>query len=577
MLGWFALECLSGHAAVTSSTNDAPSVIAIYSLLVDGRPQKIPAPLQFLSSGSNQFVPVVIGNRGRLRVPPLAQRTELRFGPNPASSNPPVRLRYRLEGFDKEWREAGGEMRLNVRFMDAADLTLSARDFSVKGESAGWLGTVTRSRFDRRREVVKVPERAVKMQLELFSGGSEQTVGIMAIDDLTVSVAKVGDEKLESVLFKSRLDVVMDADHLLTNPTGWMRDGSKPSIAVLLKSDGFQAGQMLAVVDTDPTTWGAWRSTPNASVAVHQRDTLILQWKEMYSIGWGGEGECGYSYLPPGEYQFILQALTETGEWTGAMVSLPITVLPPFWQTPVFRGGALMLIVFVLVAGVRFSTKQKMKLQFEHLGRERALEHERTRIARDIHDDLGANLTQIALLSELAQADLEQPAQARSHLKQIFTTAGAVARQLDEIVWAITPANDSLGQFASYVCKYAQDCLRVAGIRCRLEIPDPMPEYSMSSAQRHDLFLATKEALHNVVKHAGADQVWLRLKVHDGALVMVVEDNGNGFSEGDRKVMRGNGLVNMRNRLKYVGGTFEQKSEIGAGTSVRLMLPLNRQ
>ena len=236
-----------------------------------------------------------------------------------------------------------------------------------------------------------------------------------------------------------------------------------------------------------------------------------------------------------------------------------------------------MIIVGMLLAGVRYATGRKMKMQFELLDRQRALELERTRIARDIHDDLGANLTQIALLSELAQTDLEDPTLARSHLKGIFTTAGAVARQLDEIVWAITPANDTLEQFTSYVCKYAQDNLRVAGIRCRLDVPEPVPDYYMTSAQRHDFFLAAKEALHNVVKHAHADQVWLRLKVEDGALVLTIEDNGKGIDKRSVTAATGHGLANMRNRLKHVGGIFDQKSEIGLGTSVRLMLPLSRR
>ena len=500
---------------------------------------------------------------------------EFRFGPNPSASNLPVRLRYQLDGSDKGWREAGGEMRLNVRFLDAADSTVSAQDFSAKGESVGWVGVVSRSRFDRRRELVAVPDRAVRMQLELFSGGSEQTVGIMVIDGLTVSVAAVLNEKPEVLLFDSRVAEVKNFDRRLSAPPGWMRDGSKPSIALLLRSDDYQPRQVLAVVDTDSTTWGAWRTTPDASVAVHARDTLILQWNEMYSIGWGGTGECSYDYLPAGDYQFKVQALTEMGEWTGAMLSLPITVVPPFWRMPWFRAGFLILVVGALVAGVRYATGRKMKLQLELLDRTRALETERTRIARDIHDDLGANLTQIALLSELAQTDLEQPGQARSHLKQIFTTAGALARQLDEIVWAITPANDTLEQFASYVCKYAQDNLRVAAIRCRLDVPESLPVYSMSSAERHNVFLAAKEALHNVVKHAHADQVWLRLTVQGSALILVIQDNGKGIGERAGGVANGHGLGNMQTRLKYVGGTFEQKSEVGLGTSVRLVLPLN--
>jgi signal transduction histidine kinase len=467
-------------------------------------------------------------------------------------------------------------MRLNVRFLDAAGNTVSAQDFLVKGESVGWAGAVTRSRFNRRSEQVEAPKRAVRMQLELFSGGSEQTVGIMVIDDLSVTMAPGTKGKQEALLFSSHLAEGKDLDQPLAVPRGWMRDGSKPSAALLLRSDDNKPLHVLAVVDTDAQTWGAWRTAPDSSVAVHPGDTLLLQWNEMYSIGWGGLGEADYSYLPPGQYQFRIQAVTETGDKTGEFLSLPVTVSAPFWQSAGFRGSVLVLLVGALVAAVRNVTWRNAQRQLELLNRQRAVELERSRIARDIHDDLGANLTQIALLSELAQTDLAQPAQARSHLEQIFTTAGAVARQLDEIVWAITPANDTLEQFASYVSKFAQDYLRVAGIRCRLEVPESLPKCPMSSAQRHDFFLAAKEALHNVVKHAHADQVWLRLKIDKNALALEIEDNGKGLGERAGAGARGHGLANMQNRLSHVGGTFEQYSRAGLGTIVRMALPLKR-
>lgn len=575
---WLTVGWLPNGVSTEASTNGTSStIVVIQNVVVDGQPQQISE--RMLSSSKS---PRGIGSgentvTDRLRISSSAERLEFRFGPNTALPTSAVRLRYQLEGYDKEWREAGGEMRLNVRFLDSAANTVSAQDFLVKGESGGWSGSLLGSRFNRRREEVQAPDRAVKIQLELFSGGPEQTVGIMVIDDLTVSVAGATNGNPETLLFSLHLTGDQDLDQPLAVPRGWMRDGSKPTIALLLRSDDYPAVHFLAVKDTDPNTWGAWRTDPNSSIAVHPHDSLILRWNEMYSIGWGGPGEAGYSYLPPGQYRFRVQAVTEMGESTGAMVSLPITVVPPFWQTPWFRGSVFVLVLGALVAAARYATWRKMRLRIELLDQQRALELERTRIARDIHDDLGANLTQIALLSELAQTDLDQPAQARSHLQQIFTTAGAVARQLDEIVWAITPANDNLEQFVSYMSKYAQDYLRVAGIRCRLEVPESLPEYPMSSAERHDLFLAAKEALHNAVKHAHADQVWLRLKVQEGALVLVIEDNGKGFREPVGTVKTGHGLANMRKRLNHIGGTFEQQSEVGLGTSVRLVLPLNQR
>ncbi|SPE52218.1 putative Integral membrane sensor signal transduction histidine kinase [Verrucomicrobia bacterium] len=557
-----------------ASNNTAPPAIVFDSVLVDGHPQQV--PIRLPAAGTTEPAPGEKLETGRLRASSTVQRMEFRFGPNPLSSNPPVRLRYRLEGFDKEWREAGGEMRLNVRFLDAAGNTVSAQDFFAKGESVGWAGAVRRSRFDRRSERVKAPERAVRMQIELFSGGPEQTVGIMVIDDLSVSMASATNGNAEALLFSSRLEEGRDLDQPLAVPRGWMRDGSKPSAALLLRADDYKPLHVLAVVDTDPNTWGAWRTDPESSVPVHPGDTLLLQWNEMYSIGWGGRAQAEYSYLPTGQYQFRIQAVTETGDKTGEILSLPVTVAPPLWQTPWFGGGLLLLLVGALVAVVRNATWRKMQRQLELLNQQRAVELERSRIARDIHDDLGAHLTQIALLSELAQTDLGQPAQARAHLEQIFTTAGTVARQLDEIVWAITPTNDTLEEFASYTCKFAQDYLRVAGIRCRLEVPESLPKYPMSSAERHDLFLAAKEALHNVVKHAHADEVWLRLKIDNGTLSLEIQDNGKGLREPADPRPRGHGLANMQDRLRHVGGTFEQNGRAGSGTTVRLVLPLKK-
>src|ERR1043165_2576281 len=138
------------------------------------------------------------------------------------------------------------------------------------------------------------------------------------------------------------------------------------------------------------------------------------------------------------------------------------------------------------------ATRRRMQRKRERLERQRAVEQERTRIARDIHDDIGASLTQMALLSERAQADLAQPGLARVHLDQIFTTAHGLARQLDEIVWAINPTHDTLEEFAAFLCKFAQDYLGAASLRCRLDVPETLPARKLSSAARHALFLCTK-------------------------------------------------------------------------------------
>jgi signal transduction histidine kinase len=241
----------------------------------------------------------------------------------------------------------------------------------------------------------------------------------------------------------------------------------------------------------------------------------------------------------------------------------------------------VVLTVGALVAGVRYVTHRKMQTRLEILERQQALERERARIARDLHDDLGANLTRIALLSELAKADLHQPELAKTHLDQIFTTVSGLTRELNEIVWAVNPANDDLEHFTDHICKFAQDYLSLAGIRCRFDFPESVPAYPLLSQERHSLFLAAKEALQNIVKHAEAGQVWIRLQLEPGVLLLLVEDDGEG---GDTEILAaasaavaGNGLSNMQKRMEQLGGRFVRQTRNGHGTIVRLELPLRKQ
>jgi signal transduction histidine kinase len=418
------------------------------------------------------------------------------------------------------------------------------------------------------------------MQMELFSGGDEQTTGIMLIDELMVSQEASTNVRPERVLFSSRLASGEDFDQPLGVPRHWMRDGSKPTIAQMLKLDQQEPQHALAVVDIDSKKWGAWRTGEDSLVPVSPGDLLELRWNEMYSIGWGGMREASYSYLPPGEYRFHVRAVTETGEWTGEVTSLAITVVPPFWKRSWFLSGTLVVAVGALVAGVRYLTWRKVQSRLEILERQRAIERERARIARDLHDDLGASLTQIALLSELAKADLAQPELARTHLNQIFASAGGLARLLNEIVWAVNPANDTLEQFTSHVCKFAQDYLSLAGIRCRLDFPESVPNYPMPSPERHNLFLATKEALHNIVKHAQAGQVWVHLKLDSDVLTLLIEDDGKGCGAETVSLnpigMAGDGLSNMQKRMEQIGGRFARQGRPGSGTIVQLVLPLKK-
>ena len=158
-----------------------------------------------------------------------------------------------------------------------------------------------------------------------------------------------------------------------------------------------------------------------------------------------------------------------------------------------------------------------------------ALEKERARIARDIHDQVGASLTQLSLLGELVESDKDHPEEVEAHARQIEQTALETTRALDEIVWTVNPSNDTLDGLINYVCKYAQDYLAVAGLRYRLEAPPQLPGAPITPEVRHNVFLAAKESITNVVRHAQASAVSLRLRLDTGSFTLEIEDDGRGF------------------------------------------------
>jgi signal transduction histidine kinase/ligand-binding sensor domain-containing protein len=290
-----------------------------------------------------------------------------------------------------------------------------------------------------------------------------------------------------------------------------------------------------------------------------------------------------YNYIPPGHYSFQVIACNNDGVWNEAGVSLPFSVSPYFWQTVWFHILAWIAIVTASGGLVWFDTRRRMRRKLERLEWQRAVEHERARIAHDIHDDLGAHLTRISMLSESARSELDNPERATAGLNQIYDTARELTRAMDEIVWAVNPRHDTLESLASYLEKFAQDLLAAAGIRCRLDMPMEFPPWRLTADVRHNLFLAFKEALHNVVKHSAAAETYIRLAAGTGSFELVVEDNGRGFTpetvkerlpDDSARLSTGNGLENMARRLAEIHGHCHVQSVPGQGTKVIFTVPL---
>ncbi len=222
------------------------------------------------------------------------------------------------------------------------------------------------------------------------------------------------------------------------------------------------------------------------------------------------------------------------------------------------------------VAVLRNRVKAQTGIIRQKAQREAALE-ERTRIARDLHDELGSSLTQITLLSD--RPTEEVPSELSANLRKVSVTAREMAQSLDEIVWVVNPQHDSLEGLVEYLSQSADDFLEDTPIRSRLKLPAHLPRCAVPAETRHQLFLAFKEALNNAAKHAAASEIQIEFVAEPPEFQILIADNGAGFDPTCPRA-GGSGLKNMRRRLEAIGGRFELASRLGQGTVIKLTIAL---
>jgi ligand-binding sensor domain-containing protein/signal transduction histidine kinase len=299
--------------------------------------------------------------------------------------------------------------------------------------------------------------------------------------------------------------------------------------------------------------------------------------------GWveaDGKRSAYYGPLRPGDYRFQVVACNNDGVWNDEGSSVSLDVLPHFWETWWFDVAMTILLAGVVISAVRYAVTRNLRKKLEQMKQQRAIERERERIAKDIHDDLGAGLTQIMLQSALARREPQE--QTQTHLAQISGTALELVSAMDEIVWAINPENDTLDGLVTYAGKYVEEYVAKAGMRCRLDLPAQVPAMTISAEVRHNLFLAVKEALNNAVKHAQASEISFLLKTQPDGFSFVIRDDGRGLAPDvtgappadSGRVSSGHGLRNLVQRMEKIGGTCAIKSERGKGTEVVLTVRL---
>ena len=268
-----------------------------------------------------------------------------------------------------------------------------------------------------------------------------------------------------------------------------------------------------------------------------------------------------YASLSPGRYLFKVRAVNSEGTASLEPAAVALTILPPAWQTWWFRvlaGTALALLAYALY---RYRMAELL-----------AVERIRVRIATDLHDDVGASLSQIAILSEVARRRIENAdAQAASPLSEIAAVSSELVDAMSDIVWAINPKHDHLGNLEYRLRRFANDVLGASNLNVEFRSTAADPELHIDADLRRQVLLF-KEAVNNIARHSGADQATVEFTVAQDSLLLRVVDNGKGFDPA--AAADGNGLANIRKRASDLSAAVELESVLNRGTTLTLRVPL---
>ena len=283
--------------------------------------------------------------------------------------------------------------------------------------------------------------------------------------------------------------------------------------------------------------------------------------------------EVRYNNLPYGRYLFKVKAANDSGQWGEEVYTVSITIFPPFWRTWWFYLMAGMIVLAAAVFITKSLAQRKLRQQLRELEKQRAVDAERNRISKDMHDEIGSGLTHIALMGELMQTQNKAEAEIRKEVGNISTSARKLVEGMGEIIWALNPQNDTLENLLAYLREQTLTYFEPFAIDYAVHFPEEVPVVKLSNEQRRNLFLVAKEALHNALKHAGAGKISLTMELKSNALHFYISDNGKGFDK-DRVRIASNGLKNMHKRMEDIGGFFFIDTS-RAGTFIHFSLPLS--
>lgn len=283
-----------------------------------------------------------------------------------------------------------------------------------------------------------------------------------------------------------------------------------------------------------------------------------------------GINQIRYNNLPAGNYQFEVAAAYNNGEY-GPEKQINITIEPPFWQTWWFYSLLIISTLTIIIITIRFFAQQKLRIQIAELEKQKEIAIERQRISREMHDEIGAGLTQITLMSESASKKIN--GMAASEIEAISDTSRSLVSNLSEIIWSLGTENKTTDHLFAYLREHLDKQLEYSGIKYSIVLPDNEVGVTLSNAHLRNIIMVTKELVNNAVKHSHAANMNIQAQIFNGALQIQIEDDGIGFDTQEN--FAGNGLRNIRHRITELKGVLEITSVPKGGSRFEISLPLD--
>jgi signal transduction histidine kinase len=486
-----------------------------------------------------------------------AGTNDLRFFVKPQS----LCARYKLEGLDDGWRQKVNAVYLRVVFFNQKGDQIQINPFPVSGRSPGWKNTIKDSDFTPREEEVTVPPEAVSMSLTMTTAGPASLVGIYAIKDMSVSLIGKSGATSRVLISDKSLPKVRKAE--------WIKSGVYPSMASkLLPADQKDSSPILQIVDDNINAHAHWVTRFQLPENIAGRENLEISWKEAYSTGVGGNFTAIYERLPPGKYRFVVEDLTLTGEPLQSGTAISLIVPRVFWKSFWFWGSTSFVFALISMLIGRYLIRRKIRL---HLKNERMISEERRRIALDLHDDIGTRVSHISLVASHADNIIRHEESSKA-FKQISSMSRDLIGALSESVWMLNPNNDDLESLVDFLYRLVNELCRLKKIRCRVDAVFITEYQSIRYEFRHNISLAVKECVNNVLKHSQATELEMKIERDKTNLVIRITDNGIGISEKSRGT--GLGLDSLSSRMKSIGGNCGFEHLVEGGLRIVLTAPI---